>query len=66
MRLFSIVALVYGWGFVRKKFEWRKCGFCWGVLAEWRCKTWCFDGQFVVVCVVNVVLCVVVFWSGKM
>jgi hypothetical protein len=54
--LFSIVALVFGWDFVRKKVRVEEVWFLLGVLAKSRCKTWCFDGQFVVVGVVDVVL----------
>jgi hypothetical protein len=61
MRLFSIVALAVGWDFVRKKVWVEEVWFLLGVLAKLGCKTWCFDGQFVVVCVVDVVLCMVVF-----
>ena len=37
-----------------------------GVLAKTGAKTWCFDGEFVVVCVVNVVLWHHVFYARKM
>jgi hypothetical protein len=37
-----------------------------GFLAKTGAKTWCFDGEFVVVCVVNVVLRHHVFYARKM
>jgi hypothetical protein len=66
MRLFLLSHWCGGRVFLRKKVERWKRAFLWGVFENNGVWTWCFGGENVVECVVDVVFWMVSFGGRKM